>query len=62
MPNGPPSRLPPFRFDDGVIDLLTASVAEHHGAVILHYGADFERIAAVTGQPHTWIAPRGSIN
>jgi predicted nucleic acid-binding protein len=33
----------------GVIDLLTAAVAEHHGAVILHYDADFEHIAAVTG-------------
>jgi predicted nucleic acid-binding protein len=45
----------------GVIDLLTAAVAEHHGAVILHYDADFEHIAAVTGQPQVWIAPRGSI-
>jgi predicted nucleic acid-binding protein len=46
----------------GVIDLLTAAVAEHHGAVILHYDTDFEHIAATTGQPHTWIAPRGSVN
>ncbi len=46
----------------GVIDLLTAAVAEHHGAVVLHYGGDFEHIAAVTGQPHTWIVPRGTIN
>ena len=46
----------------GVIDLLTAAVAEHHGAVVLHYDADFEHIAAVTGQPHTWIVPRGTIN
>lgn len=45
----------------GVIDLLTAAVAEHHGAVVLHYDADFEHIAATTGQPHAWIAPRGSI-
>src|ERR1035441_6700838 len=45
----------------GVIDLITAAVAEHHGAAILHYDADFEHIAAVTGQPHTWIAPRGSL-
>lgn len=45
----------------GVIDLLTAAVAEHHGAVILHYDADFEHIAAVTGQPHAWIVRRGSI-
>jgi predicted nucleic acid-binding protein len=46
----------------GVIDLLTAAVAEHHGAVILHYDADFEHIAATTGQPHAWVVPRGSIN
>ncbi len=45
----------------GVIDLLTAAVAEHHGAVILHYDADFEHIAAVTGQPQAWVVPRGSI-
>lgn len=43
----------------GVIDLLTAAVAEHHGAVILHYDADFEHIAATTGQPHAWVAPHG---
>lgn len=45
----------------GVVDLLTAAVAEHHGAVVLHYDADFEHIAATTGQPHVWIAPRGSL-
>jgi predicted nucleic acid-binding protein len=46
----------------GVIDLLTAAVAEHHGAVVLHYDADFEHIAASTGQPTAWIVPRGSID
>lgn len=46
----------------GVIDLMTAAVAEHYGAVILHYDADFEHIAATTGQPQSWIAPRGSLN
>lgn len=46
----------------GVIDLLTAAVAEHHGAVVLHYDADFEHISATTGQPHAWIVPRGSIS
>ncbi len=45
----------------GVIDLMTAAVAEHYGAVILHYDADFEHIAATTGQSHSWIAPRGSL-
>jgi predicted nucleic acid-binding protein len=46
----------------GVIDLLTAAVAEHHGAAVLHYDADFEHIAATTGQPHVWIAPKGSLD
>lgn len=46
----------------GLIDLMTAAVAEHYGAVILHYDADFEHIAATTGQPHAWIAPRGSLS
>jgi predicted nucleic acid-binding protein len=46
----------------GVIDLLTAAVAEHHGAVLLHYDADFEHIAARTGQAQAWIVRRGSID
>jgi predicted nucleic acid-binding protein len=45
----------------GIVDVLTAAVAEHHGAVILHYDTDFEHIAALTGQQHLWIAPRGSL-
>jgi predicted nucleic acid-binding protein len=45
----------------GIVDLLTAAVAEFHGAVLLHYDADFEQIATVTGQPHLWIVPKGSI-
>lgn len=45
----------------GVIDLLTAAVAEQHGAVLLHYAADFEHIATTTGQPQVWVAPRGSL-
>jgi hypothetical protein len=45
----------------GVIDLLTAAVAERHGAAILHYDADFEHIAATTGQPHRWIVPRATV-
>ena len=46
----------------GVIDVITAAVAEQYGAVVLHYDADFEHIAAVTGQPHLWVAPRGSLD
>jgi predicted nucleic acid-binding protein len=46
----------------GVVDLLTAAVAEQHNAVILHYDADFEHIAAITGQPQLWVAPRGTLD
>jgi predicted nucleic acid-binding protein len=42
----------------GVADLLIAAVAEVHGATVLHYDSDFERIAEVTGQAHEWIVPR----
>lgn len=44
----------------GIVDLLTAAVAEHYGAVVLHYDSDVEHIAAVTGQQVTWVAPRGT--
>jgi predicted nucleic acid-binding protein len=42
-------------------DLIIAATAEEHGATVLHYDADYDRIAAVTGQPAEWVAPRGSL-
>lgn len=45
----------------GIIDLLTAAIAEFHGAVLVHYDADFEHIAAITRQPQVWVTPQGSI-
>jgi predicted nucleic acid-binding protein len=44
-----------------IADLLIAAASEASGAVVWHYDADFDRIAAVTGQPTGWIAPRGSL-
>lgn len=41
-------------------DLLIAATAEVHGVEVLHYDRDFDRIAAVTGQPVRWIVPAGS--
>jgi predicted nucleic acid-binding protein len=41
-------------------DLMLAAIAQSHSAVVLHYDADYERIADVTGQPHEWIVPRGT--
>jgi len=43
------------------VDLLIAAAAESGGMALLHYDADFETIAAITGQPTRWIAPRGSL-
>ncbi len=40
-------------------DLMLAAIAHVASAVVLHYEADYERIAAVTGQRHEWIVPRG---
>jgi predicted nucleic acid-binding protein len=42
-------------------DLIIAATAEEHGATVLHYDADYDRIAAVTGQPVEWVAPRCSL-
>lgn len=42
-------------------DLIIAATAELNGATVLHYDADYDRIAQVTGQPAEWVAPRGSL-
>ena len=41
--------------------LVTAAVAERHGVTLLHYRADYDLIAEVTGQPVEWVVPRGSV-
>lgn len=46
----------------GAFDLLTAAIAELNRATVLHYDADFEHIASVTGQQQRWVAPRGTID
>jgi predicted nucleic acid-binding protein len=45
-----------------VPDLLIAAAAETRNLTILHYDADFDRIAAVTGQPCEWVVPAGSVD
>jgi predicted nucleic acid-binding protein len=45
----------------GYTDLLIAAAAEAAEIPVLHYDEDFERIAAITGQPHRWLAPPGSL-
>jgi predicted nucleic acid-binding protein len=42
-------------------DLLIAAVAERSRLIVLHYDADYDLIATVTGQEVEWVAPRGSL-
>jgi predicted nucleic acid-binding protein len=44
-----------------VPDLLIAATAERHALVVVHYDADYDRIAAITGQPVEWVVPAGSV-
>ena len=44
-----------------IADLVIAAAAEAAGATVLHYDADYDRIADITNQPVRWIAPRGSL-
>jgi predicted nucleic acid-binding protein len=45
-----------------VPDLVVAAAAERAGLTVLHYDADFELIASVTGQQTEWVVPRGSVD
>lgn len=42
-------------------DLLIAAAAEEIDVGVLHYDADFDLIAAVTGQRCQWVVPAGSL-
>jgi predicted nucleic acid-binding protein len=43
-------------------DLVIAACAERAGLTVLHYDADYDRIAEVSGQPVEWVVPRGSVD
>lgn len=43
-------------------DLIVAACAESAGLTVLHYDADYEHIAEVTGQPVRWVVARGSVD
>ncbi len=43
-------------------DLLIAAAAEQLNVPVLHYDADFDAIAAVTGQRCSWVVPAGSVD
>jgi predicted nucleic acid-binding protein len=42
-------------------DLIIAATAERAEVTVLHYDADYDLIAGVTGQPVDWVVPRGSL-
>jgi predicted nucleic acid-binding protein len=41
-----------------LVDLIVAAVAERYGYPVAHVDRDYERVAAITGQPTRWVAPR----
>ena len=43
-----------------LVDALVAATAEVRELTVLHYDADFELIAEITGQFHEWIVERGT--
>lgn len=45
----------------GMPDLLIAAVAERHNVALVHYDADFDLIAGITGQNTVWAVDRGSV-
>ena len=45
-----------------VPDLLIAAAAEANDLTVLHYDADFDRIAGVTGQRVAWVVDAGTVD
>jgi predicted nucleic acid-binding protein len=45
-----------------IADLVIAAIAERHRVAVLHYDADYDVIAQITGQPTRWVVPQGSID
>jgi hypothetical protein len=41
-------------------DLIVAATAERYSLTVLHYDADYDRLAAITGQSTEWVVPRGT--
>ena len=52
---------------DELVSLAGADSCDQHRhrvgdrLTVLHYDADFDLIAEITGQPTEWVVPRGSI-
>jgi predicted nucleic acid-binding protein len=44
-----------------VLDLVVAAIADVEGLTVLHYDADFDLIAAITGQAAEWVVEPGTV-
>lgn len=44
-----------------VPDLMVAAIADVEGLTVLHYDADFDLIAAITGQATEWVVEPGTV-
>ena len=42
-------------------DLVISAAAKSAGLFVLHYDADFDRIAEVGGATSEWVVPKGSV-
>jgi predicted nucleic acid-binding protein len=42
-------------------DLLIAAVAEANELTVIHYDADYDKIASMTGQSTEWVVPPGTV-
>lgn len=45
-----------------VPDVVLAAIADIERLTILHYDADFDLIAEITGQACEWVVPRGTVS
>ena len=45
-----------------LVDALVAATAEARELTVLHYDADFELVADLTGQDHQWVVRRGTVD
>jgi hypothetical protein len=48
--------------DTSVISRLWHAAAEANDLAVLHYDADFDRIAKLTGQRTEWVVRAGSVD
>ena len=49
------------RHRTSIVDLFVTAIAASHGATVLHYDSDFERIGEVIGANTQWVVPRGTL-